>query len=150
MKSLLALALVSLFAFSVASTVAVAACGAKHCVAGDTECEKKKKDKTTGAQLFLTNDFACWLETQPPLEVLQSGLKSGMVSDFVKSDSHATFLFGTKMAQKPFEIRYSQPKNPRVLRLKLVSPARVMFPSRTPMTHQYPIESTPQESLIPL
>ena len=48
MKSLLGLALVSLFAFSVASTVAVAACGAKHCVAGDTECEKKKKDKTTG------------------------------------------------------------------------------------------------------
>jgi len=48
MKSLLGLALVSLFAFSVVSTVAVAACGAKHCVAGDTECEKKKKDKTTG------------------------------------------------------------------------------------------------------
>jgi len=55
MKSLLALALVSLFAFSVASTVAVAACGAKHCVAGDTECEKKKKDKTTGAYQFWTN-----------------------------------------------------------------------------------------------
>ena len=49
MKSLLALALVSLFAFSVVSTVAVVACGAKQCVAGDTECEKKKKDKTTGA-----------------------------------------------------------------------------------------------------
>ena len=49
MKSLLALAFVGLFAFSVASTAAVAACGAKHCKAGDIECEKKKKDKTTGA-----------------------------------------------------------------------------------------------------
>jgi len=26
---------------------------------------------------------------------------------------------------------------------KLVSPARVVFPSKTPMTHQYPIESIP-------
>ena len=48
----------------------------------------------------MTNDFACRLETQPPLEVLQSSLKSGMVSDFVKSDAHWQNLFGTKMATK--------------------------------------------------
>ena len=48
MNSLLAMALVGLFSVSVASTAAVAGCGLKHCEAGDTKCEKKKKDKTTG------------------------------------------------------------------------------------------------------
>jgi hypothetical protein len=48
MKSLLAMALVGLFVISVASTAAFAGCGLKHCKAGDTECEKKQKDKTTG------------------------------------------------------------------------------------------------------
>ena len=47
MTRLLALALVGFFALSVASTAAVASCGANHCKAGDTKCENKHKGKST-------------------------------------------------------------------------------------------------------
>ena len=49
MKTFLALALISFFAIVVTSNVAVAACSVDHCKAGDVECEKKKKSKTSGA-----------------------------------------------------------------------------------------------------
>jgi len=103
MKSLLALALVSLFAFSVVSTVAVAACGAKHCVTGDTECEKKKKDKTTGAYLFLTNAFSCRSETQPLLEALQSSLKSPSLYRHLDRRSYPGYF---QLNSKSFNVLY--------------------------------------------
>lgn len=46
MTRFLALALVGLFALSVASAAAVASCGANHCKAGDKECEKRHKGKS--------------------------------------------------------------------------------------------------------
>ena len=49
MKTFLALTLVGLFAIGATSNAAVAACGLDHCKAGDVECEKKKKSKTSGA-----------------------------------------------------------------------------------------------------
>ncbi len=46
MTRIIALALVGLFALSVASVSAVASCGANHCKGGDKECDKRHKSKS--------------------------------------------------------------------------------------------------------